>query len=239
MTKLSLTDKRDEIRRPVDERVESIFVADEPDVLGAVGAKYGTAKPTDDHAQSEKTLEERARLWDMAAPLVEPLLAKFGSIDNVAAMANQHASEIQKLREERDVAAIADKLRQQVAEGQLSPEAFDEKLRYEVLANRIFQNEIGNAFSAAREQYPQMDEELVRHVARSPQAVVTLAEHTHKRTAKVIEHTKRNAVAEYLASKGTPPPKPETTQGASPVTAGASYKPRGNFSRWMGGRELV
>ncbi|HEY3332593.1 MAG TPA: hypothetical protein VGK19_21360 [Capsulimonadaceae bacterium] len=221
---------------------DTLDVNAEPDVLAAVGANptaQAVAEAAEEaSADGVKTVEERARLWDMAAPLIEPLLEKFGSVENVAAVAGRHADEVQRLREEREVAAIADKLRREVTDGVLSPEAFDEKLRYEVLANRIFQNEIDNALCAAREQFPHMDEELVRHVAKHPRAVHTIAEHTHHRTRKLVADAERRAIAEYVASKASPATQPEPAQGASPVTAGASYKPRGSFSRWLGGRTL-
>ncbi len=224
---------------PLEARVDSLWVADEPDVLGAVGAEGDEpAAAADDTAATPVDLQEKAKRWDAIAPLIEPLLEKFGNVDAIHAAADQHGSEIAQLRDSHEVAAIATKLQQEVAVGKLDPSAYDEKLRYEVLANRIYRNELNGALASAKEQFPEMDEELVRHLARHPRAVHALAAHTHHRSRKIASDAEQRAVANYIASKANAGAAPESAKGASPVTSGASYKPKGTFGRWLGGHGM-
>ena len=216
-----------------------VSVNDEPDPLKAVDATEADDAPEVQDKPVALSASEKAKRWDAVAPLIEPLLEKYGSVDAVQAAADQHAQEVTALRDAQDVNAISKRLHDKVSSGNLSPDAYQERLRYEVLASRIYRNELANAMSAAKAKYPLMDEELVQTVSARPEQVMALAAHTHKRTAKVSADAERRAVGQYIAAKAkAADTAPEPGRGDAPVTTGADYKPKGSFSKWLTGKSV-
>lgn len=173
-----------------------------------------TEKPEDVPWNADKRFQEfmaEKKLLDSVKPLLEPLLEQFGGVEGLQAeVARQEAAAAQAAQEAQaaqDQAAIAARVTKQIEAGQLPEEAYEAAVRHQVAEARLYRIEMQSAVQLAAQEYPDMDQELVKALASDPAAVKALAQHTHTRIAALkAQHAKeiatagQKAIAEYVAT---------------------------------------